>query len=466
MNSKRSFVHIIGGILTFNIVLVCASVLPQIAFGQQADLRIEIQESVQSPRIAVPDLSGPITIADEVVDVFNNTLWNDLEASARFEMIAKSFYPRTTPRQPEDFQVGNSLPDDPGARGLWLEGWATPPVTARYLSFGSLQAGDERLMLSGFLYDVIREPGAAHVFGKRYFAPHDKEGARQLAHFFSRDILQNLGLGPGLAGSKIYFVSNRTGNQEIWSMDYDGRNQKAMTNYKNLTLTPAVSPDASKLAFTSYFLGNPRIFIHSLETNRRLTFYNQEASMNATPSFAPDGEKIVFASSASGHSQIYISDLDGRNLRRVSYSWAIDVDPVVNPKTGSQIAFVSGRSGPPQVYLMDVDGANIRKLSPGGGDAVQPSWDPKGENISFAWTRGFEPGNYNIFIINVATGKLVQLTYGAGRNEHPNFSPSGTHIVFVSNRSGGSQIWSMRVDGTHLRKLTRKGKNMQPVWSE
>ena len=466
MIRNRLPVHFLGWTRALGLVFALAAALVPDSAGQQTDLRLEIRDAAQAPRIAVPNLGGPLAIADEV-DVFNTTLWNDLEASAKFEMVAKSFYPRTTPRQPEDFQTGENVPDDPGARGLWLQGWSEPPVTTRYLSFGSLEAGDDRLVLSGFLYDVVRqEQRTAHIFGKRYFAPRGSEGARQLAHDFSRDILQNLGLGAGLAGSKIYFVSKRTGHQEIWSMDYDGRNQRALTDYKNLTLTPAVSPDASKFAFTSYFMGNPRIFIHSLETNRRLTFYNQEASMNATPAFTPDGERIVYASSATGHSQIYMADLDGRNLRRISYSRSIDVDPAVNPKTGAQIAFVSGRSGPPQVYLMDIDGANVRKLSPGGGDAVQPSWDPQGENIAFAWTRGFEPGNYNIFIMNVATGKLVQLTYGVGRNEHPYFSPSGTHIAFVSNRSGGTQIWTMRADGTHLKKLTRNGKNMQPVWAE
>ena len=435
--------------------------------AQPSDVKLTVESGAQDPRIAVPDLGGEIEIADEI-DVFNTTLWNDLEASARFEMVSKSFYPRTTPRRPEDLESSEKkLPDDPGARGLWLEGWLEPPVTTRYMTFGSLEAGGDRLTLSGYLYDVVVEDRAgAHIFGKRYFAAKSSNGARQLAHEFSRDILLNLGLGKGLAGSRIYFVSDRTGFQDLWAMDYDGRNQQPITEYKNLTMTPAVSVDGTKIAFTSYFMGNPRIFIHSLESNRRLTFYNQEASMNATPSFTPDGEQIIYASSATGLSQIYGADPDGRNLRRISYSRSIDVHPVVNPKTGAQIAFVSGRSGVPQVHVMDMDGANVRKLSPGGGDAVQPAWDPQGENIAFAWTRGFEPGNYNIFIINVATGKLVQLTYGVGRNEHPYFSPSGTHIAFASNRSGGTQIWTMRADGTHLRKLTTKKKNMQPVWAE
>ena len=216
---------------------------------------------------------------------------------------------------------------------------------------------------------------------------------------------------------------------------------------------------------TTYVEGIPKIYIHSLETGRKLTFYNQDASLNTTPDFTPDGKSIVYASSITGRSQIYMADLDGRNLRRISYSRSIDVDPVVNPKTGAQIAFVSDRPGIPQVYLMDMDGANVRRLSIGGGDAVQPAWDPQGENVAFSWTRGFEPGNYNIFIINVATQDLVQLTHGAGSNQNPVFSPSGTHIVFTSDRSGGTQVWTMRADGTQLKRLTTQGRNRMPVWA-
>ena len=445
--------------------LLLATLTISLASAQRSDLTIDITEGGQAPRIAVPDMEGPVDAVGPV-RAFNNTLWNDLDSSAQFRMISKSFYPRTPPRRPEELKAGDQgLPGDPGARGLWLMGWSQPPVTARYLTFGFLALSGDRLVLSGYLYDAVQESlPNAHIFGKRYFSSPDTEGARQLAHEFARDILTNLGLGLGLAGSRIYFVSDRTGYQEIWSMDYDGSNQKPITRYENLCLTPAVSLDATKIAFTTYANGNPEIFVHSLETNRRLTFYNQRASMNATPAFTPDGQSIVYASTASEVSQIYIADLDGRGFRRISYSRSIAVDPAINPRTGAQIAFTSGRSGLPQIYLMDIEGANIQKLSLGGGDAVQPSWDPQGEHVAFAWTRGFEPGNYNIFLLNIATRDMVQLTYGAGRNENPYWSPSGTHIVFSSDRQGTTQIYTMRADGTQIRRLTSAGRNQQPVW--
>jgi TolB protein len=437
------------------------------ASAQQPDAKLEVVKSgMADPRIAVPDLPG--LVGSDALRAFNTTLWNDLEAAGRLDMVAKSFYPRSSPTKPEEVKFGpDQLPTDPAARGPWLMGWSEPPVTARYLVFGGLEKVNDRLVLNGFLYDATAaQSDAAYMLGKRYYSDLTEQGAQQIAHDFSREILQTLGLGTGLAGTRIYFVSNRTEQSEIWSMDYDGQNLKQHTNYNNITITPAVSADASRLAVTTYVEGIPKIYVHSLETGRKLTFYNQDASLNTTPDFTPDGKSIVYASSITGRSQIYLADLDGRNLRRISYSRSIDVDPVVNPKTGAQIAFVSDRPGMPQVYLMDMDGANVRKLSLGGGDAVQPAWDPQGENVAFSWTRGFEPGNYNVFIINVATQALVQLTHGAGRNEGPVFSPSGTHIAFTSDRSGGgTEIWTMRADGTQLKRLTTKGRNRMPVWA-
>ena len=68
---------------------------------------------------------------------------------------------------------------------------------------------------------------------------------------------------------------------------------------------------------------------------------------------------------------------------------------------------------------MNIEGTDIVRLTDGTGEASNPAWHPDGQHIAFAWTRGFEPGNFNIFLMNVATREYVQLTHGAGRNENP-----------------------------------------------
>ncbi len=447
----------------------CFLLAPLLLAAQRPpDAIIELTDEQRDPRIAVAAIRGPIASAN-AVDRFNDEVWKALEASGRLEMVPRSFYPRTAPRAPEDIRNDTKrMPRDPGARGLWLGGWEDVPVLARYLVYGRIEEADGRLMLSGYVSDVTQESAAASfIFGKRYFSGANSTGARGMAFDFARDILLNLGLGSGLAGTRIYYVHRDAGDdrKEIWAMDYDGRNKQRITNYRALCLTPAVSADGKRIAFTTFAEGVPKIYMHSLETGRRLPFYNQEASLNTTPSFTPNGLSILFASSPSGRSQLYRADLDGGNLRRISWSPGLDLHPSINPRTGAQIVFVSDTSGMPQIYLMDSDGANRRRLSRGGGDAVQPAWDPSGERVTFAWTRGYEIGNYNIFLVDVASGRYTQLTHSRGRNEHPFFAPSGTHIVFSSDRMGGTHIWSMRADGTQLKQLTSRGTNESPVWA-
>ena len=153
-------------------------------------------------------------------------------------------------------------------------------------------------------------------------------------------------------------------------------------------------------------------------------------------------------------------------MRRVTNSRSIDMEPKVNPKTGAQIVFISDRSGMPQIYRMSAEGTDVQMLTEGTGEAVNPAWDPDGQHIAFSWTRGYAPGHYNVFIMDVATRKYTQLTHDAGRNEHPSWAPDGRHIVFSSNRSGSLQIWTMLADGTQLKQLTTQGINTQPVWSK
>ena len=450
--------------------LLLATTLP-LAAQQQPDAIIELTDEIRDPRIAVPRILGPVgsLTTTDPIDRFNDELWKALEASGRLDMVPRGFYPRVSPRQPEDIQSGDQkMPADPGARGFWLRGWEDVPVMARYLVYGRVEETNGRFALSGYLADVTQQSvEGSYVFGKVYYSEPNLTGAREMAFEFARDILQNLGLGEGLAGSRIYYVHKEEGTdrKEIWAMDYDGRNKEQITNYRNLSLTPAVSRDGRRIAFTTYVEGIPKIYLHSLETSRRLPFYNQDASLNTTPSFGLDGTSIYFASSASGRSQIHRADIDGGNLRRISYSRSLDLHPSVNPRTGAEIAFVSDATGTPQVYVMNTSGANRRRLSNGGGDAVQPAWDPTGERLVFAWTRGYEIGNYNIFLVDLASSRYTQLTHSAGRNEHPTFSPSGTHIVFSSDRMGGEQIWSMRTDGTQVSQLTSRGINQSPVWA-
>ncbi len=442
-------------IIVRSLVLLMASAVG--LHGQGSLIQSVINKPGGKPNLAVTDFRGTGN-AQALMNTFNGTLFGDLEGSGLFNMVSKSFYPLQNPQRPEDFKATSG-------QGLALADWSGTPVNANWLAFGYNSVAGNQLVLFGYLYDVAQKtPESAQAIGKRYFGPVDEAGARKVAHEFAADIIAKFG-GGTLIGSHIYYVSERRpGVKEVWQMDYDGSNQKQLTHAGNLSIMPAVSPDGTKLAYTSFASGTPRLSLISTESGRPLRFYNQEASLNATPSFSPDGGTIYYASTASGLSQIYAANLDGTNFRRISVSKAIQVEPKVNPKGGS-LAFVAG-PGHQQIYRMNLEGADVERLTNGEGEASNPSWHPDGRLMLFAWTRGYATGNFNVFLMDPATREFDQLTSNAGRNENPSWAPDGRHLVFTSNRSGSFQIYSMLADGTQLQRLTSTGVNRSPVWGK
>ncbi len=448
------------------LLIACAAAIT----GQQSDISGVIT-SGERPSIAVIDFRGSGD-AQRNMDVFNTTLWDEISNAGALKMAAKGMYPLETPQRPQDFMaptvtapVRRGQPPVTTRNGPWLTDWSGPPVRTNYLAFGYTGVQDGRLVLFGWLFNVGQpDVQSAQVIGKLYFGALDAEGSKKVAREFAADILAQFG-AKSLAGSKIYFVSDRTGAKEIWSMDYDGGNQRRLTQYNSISNMPAVSPDGKMVAFTTYAGGNPQLRIHSVETGRRMPFYNPESSVVETPEFTPDGRQMLFAAAINGWVQLCAANVDGSNFRRISNVRAIEVSPKVNPKNSSQMLFISGRGGGQQMYMSTTDGTDIQRLTTGEGDVSNPSWSPNGQTIAFAWTRGYEPGNFNIFVMDVAKRTPIQLTQGTGRNENPWWAPDGVHVVFSSKRGNTTQIYTMLADGTNVKQLTTQGNNLQPVWA-
>lgn len=423
--------------------------------GQRVDIPGVIV-SGERPVIAVTDMHGS-GAAEQYMGVFNKTLWEELDNTGQLRLAPKTSYPLELPQQPADFK--------PPA--LFSE-WARPPVGANYLAFGYTAVQDDQILLYGnFLNLGQPDVQSATIIGmRRYYGTLNNDGAKKVAREFAADILRQLGIAT-LSGTKVYFVSDRSGNTEIWSMDYDGSNQRQLTNYKTSSREPAVSADGKLFAFRTLATGPSwKIRVHTTDTVRNQVFSNPVSSLVATPEFAPDGKHIFFSEVIDGWTQLVMADIDGGRQQRISNVRAIETSPKVNPKTGSDLLFISGRSGHQQLWRMNVDGTDREMLTNNEGDVANPAWSPDGHHIAFCWTRGYEPGNFNIFIMDVADKVPVQLTSNSGRNENPWWAPDGVHLVFSSMRGRVTQLYTMLADGTNVRQLTTQGNNLQPVWAK
>jgi TolB protein len=251
-------------------------------------------------------------------------------------------------------------------------------------------------------------------------------------------------------------------------MDYDGANQHAVTHLGEIALSPRVSPDGSRVAFSALGKDGFQIRMYSLLLGRMVGFASVGGT-NVSPAWSPSGQQLAFSSSRTGDPEIWISDAQGNLARRITTSRGPDVSPTFNPKTGSQLAWISGRTGLPQLYIMDTDGSGVTRMTD-GGYATSPSWSPNGQFIAFAWDRKYgpgAPGGQDIYVMEVATKKWIQLTHDIGRCDFPSWSPDGRHIVFANNPGGSdahSRIMTMLADGTQQHALTAAGADM-PNWS-
>src|SRR5215469_1838128 len=283
---------------------------------------------VEKVRIAVADFKAVTADpnAATLLTTFNQVLLSDLQNAGIFDVVSKSFNPLQTPGSPQE---------------VTLDAWGNPPTNAAMLAFGNLGVSNGQVSVFGWLFDV-KNNVSPQVLGKQYREDATPDNARLIAHRFADEIIFRLGGGiPGIAESKIVFVSNRSGTKEIWMMDYDGNGEHQITKLGSVSLSQRISPDSSRIAFVELGKRSVNIRMYSLDLNRAVSF----ATIGGTtisPAWSPDGLRLAFSSSRTGDPEIYVSNASGGELTRLTEVHGPDVSPCWNPKTGGQIAFISG----------------------------------------------------------------------------------------------------------------------------
>ena len=417
-------------------ILCLFSILLASVAVSQDEIYLEItQPGLRRVAVATPPLMVLPGTPVDAARGFQETLDADLAAAAPIAIVERRLYAL--------------VEDDPRPEVL-NERWRS--IGAQFLLSGTVVRAGGQLVVEDRLVVLV---SGEFAFAKRYRA--GISSSQVVAHTMANDLVQVFTGRPGPFLSRIAFISDRTGESELWVMDWNGSNQKQLTKHNSLALAPTWSPDGKNLIFTSYLRGTPALYLLTPQEGYLKLLWDK-GGVNSSATISPNGRTVAFASSLDGNVDIYTVSIDGGEAQRLTTARGIDTQPSWAPN-GRQIAFTSTRSGSPQLYLMDGDGSNVRRLSFGGLFHDEPTWAYDGTRIACT-TR--DEGTFQIATIDAVTTERTVIS-APGNNESPCFSPEGSMIAFESDRTGSPQIYITDANGVPHQRTT-EGANHSPTW--
>jgi Tol biopolymer transport system component len=262
-------------------------------------------------------------------------------------------------------------------------------------------------------------------------------------------------------GNRIAFVSNRTGNTDVFTMNVNGTGATNLTQRSGTDNQPAWSPDCSKIAFSSARGGNTDIYTMNADGSgvQRLT---TAGAADTEPTWSPDGTKIAFVSARTGNTEIFTMTSSGGTQSNVSNNASADTAPDWSPD-GVKIAFTSARSGSKQVFKMNASGTNVVRLTTGLGACDFPAWSPDGAKLAFTSKLS---GTAQVSVMNADGTGAIRLSTSGAVDSHPSWSPTGAKIAFSSTQTGVGQIFTMNANGTSVTNISANASaETGPAWS-
>jgi len=279
------------------------------------------------------------------------------------------------------------------------------------------------------------------------------------AHRIADDVYEKLTGVRGIFATRITYVKQNPAARDYTLViaDADGENEQVAAHGREPIISPSWSPDGTKVAYVSFELRKPVIYVQDLVTGQRHVVANEKGN-NSAPAWSPDGSKLALALSKTGNTQVFVVNADGSGMHRVSNSNGIDTEPQFSGD-GQSLYFTSDRSGGPQIYKMGVNGGQATRVTFNGNYNISPRISPDGKTLAWISQRN---GGFSLYAMDLASGQEQRLADGA---TEPSFSPNGKYIMYATKGGGRTSLAVVSVDGRIKQNLsTQAGNIREPSW--
>lgn len=282
---------------------------------------------------------------------------------------------------------------------------------------------------------------------------------RLAAHHIADLIHEKMTGLKGAFASRIAYVTQGGGRYTLWVADSDGERAKAALTSNEAIISPAWAPDGGQLAYVSFELQKPVIYVHNLASGQRRVVANFKGS-NSAPAWSANGQQIAAVLTLSGLSQIYMLSDQGGSPRRLTNTYGIDTEPVFS-SDGKWIYFVSDRGGNPQIYRMPVSGGSAERVTFNSSYSVDPALSPDGKWLVYISREG---GGFRLQLQDLKSGQTLNLT-DTTADSNPSFAPNSLLIMYATRIAGKETLVTTTLDGRVKTRLSSVRDNVkQPVW--
>ena len=251
----------------------------------------------------------------------------------------------------------------------------------------------------------------------------DEGNARRPSRVAAGNLIESVGLSP--KGERAIFVARG----DVFTAPIEKGPTRNLTDSSGAHDKWANwSPDGSQIAFVSDKSGEDEIYVIAQDGSKpaeQLTTGGN--AMRYAPEWAPDGKRIAFSDKDG---KLYVLTLADRNVVQIADSPRGQIRDYVWSPRGNFLAFTM--ANPNQfsgVHIWSAADAQVRRVTDEFFNANSPAWDPQGNYLYYFSDREFAP-QLSTIEFNFATNRQTYIYAMALRKDvkHP-FPPESDEVT-------------------------------------